>query len=155
MQTNEDALLSQLTDIHLPESISFWPIAWGWWVLFLLLVLLIFGSFVWIFRYKKRNRYRKQALAAFDQLELTAISESLALNQLAGLIKRTLSASKKEKAYIALSTNSAFSEILRQTMTEEEVELLTQGRYKRQVTQAVTVDVLAKSVRHWIKHHKL
>jgi hypothetical protein len=155
MQTNQDALLSQLKDIHLPDSVSFWPIAWGWWVLFLLLALLIFGSSVWIFRYKKRNRYRKQALAAFDQLALTDISESLALNQLAGLIKRTLSASKKEEAYIALSSNSAFSEILRQTMTEEEVELLTQGRYQRLSTQSIPIEALAKNVRHWIKHHKL
>ncbi|MEC7549612.1 MAG: DUF4381 domain-containing protein, partial [Pseudomonadota bacterium] len=40
---DSEELLAQLADIHLPAEISFWPPAFGWWILALL--LLVAGSF--------------------------------------------------------------------------------------------------------------
>lgn len=61
-------LLDQLPPLHLPEPISFWPPAVGWWLLlFLLLVLLSF--FVhYAIKYKRRNRLRKAALRQLDKI---------------------------------------------------------------------------------------
>lgn len=59
--------LAQLKDIHLPETVAWWPLAWGWWlVIGLLLVALITGFVLWL-RHRRHNRYRHQALARLEQ----------------------------------------------------------------------------------------
>ena len=66
MQSN---VLSQLKDIHTPEPIGWWPLAWGWYVV---IVTLIIGV-VLLFTYLKKRRsqllVKKAALNAMHQLE--------------------------------------------------------------------------------------
>lgn len=50
-----------LRDIHLPDAISWWPLAPGWWAAVLLL-LLITGVMVWLRRSRLRRRLRTTAL---------------------------------------------------------------------------------------------
>jgi len=57
--------LSALRDIHLPEPVSFWPLAPGWWVLAGLVVLSAVGAYVLV-----RRRRRGLRRAALDELEL-------------------------------------------------------------------------------------
>jgi len=52
------ALSEQLRDVHLPEAISWWPLAWGWWAL-LAIILCIVITVVWFIRKSiVNNRYR-------------------------------------------------------------------------------------------------
>ena len=51
---DSEELLAQLADIHLPAEISFWPPAFGWWILALL--LLIAGSFATRKLYEKAEQ---------------------------------------------------------------------------------------------------
>jgi hypothetical protein len=53
--------LSQLRDIHLPDPVSWWPLAPGWWGLFALLMLLS-GICVWFYKRFQSNRWREHAL---------------------------------------------------------------------------------------------
>ncbi len=59
--------LDQLADIHLPDGVSWWPLAPGWWMLLALLVISIIAFFIWRLR-KQQNHYRIVA-----QQELTKI----------------------------------------------------------------------------------
>ena len=52
--------LDQLADIHLPDGVSWWPLAPGWWILLALAILLALGFFIWRSR-KARNHYRRVA----------------------------------------------------------------------------------------------
>lgn len=52
--------LDQLADIHLPDSISWWPLAPGWWILIALIIVATIGFFIWR-RRKQQNRYRVTA----------------------------------------------------------------------------------------------
>ncbi|MBF0614330.1 MAG: DUF4381 domain-containing protein [Magnetococcales bacterium] len=63
-----------LRDIHLPDPISWWPPALGWWLLLLLTILLTLG---WLFWHRQAKRYqlRRTALA-----ELTRIAQQHAQN---------------------------------------------------------------------------
>jgi hypothetical protein len=54
--------LDQLKDIHLPQTVSYWPPAWPWWVL----VLTIIAACAFIIWHKKRQAWRKHAI---QQLE--------------------------------------------------------------------------------------
>lgn len=97
--------LANLRDIHLPEPISWWPPAPGWWLLALFLLLVIVG--LWsLWRYRRRQTPRRAALAALARLRvdfqrdgdstaaaagISALLRRLALryfprNQVAGLV---------------------------------------------------------------------
>jgi len=57
-----------LRDIHLPEAVSWWPLAIGWWLvlaLIILLPLLIWG----IRKLKARQLLRRQALSELASIE--------------------------------------------------------------------------------------
>jgi hypothetical protein len=57
-------VLAQLKDIHLPESIGWWPLAFGWYVVILIVLIL---AMVLVFFLHKRHR---NALAKNQALEL-------------------------------------------------------------------------------------
>ena len=60
--------LSQLRDIHLPEAVTFWPPAPGWWVL---LALIIVGL-VFLWRHAIAAMIRRRKLASvLEELERT------------------------------------------------------------------------------------
>lgn len=66
MQPNPSPL-DQLADIHLPTSVSWWPLAPGWWALLALLVIAFIAIFVWRYR-MQQNRYRKLARHELDRI---------------------------------------------------------------------------------------
>lgn len=60
-------LSEQLRDVHLPETISWWPLAWGWWVLITVLVLATATSSYFIYKNRAKNQYRKLATSSLKQ----------------------------------------------------------------------------------------
>ena len=56
-----------LADIHLPDTISAWPPAIGWWLLVLLGIAIIVGIFYGLKRHQQKWRYRRAALALLHQ----------------------------------------------------------------------------------------
>lgn len=62
--------LDQLAGLHLPEPVSAFPWAPGWWALLAAGVLLATAAVLALLRRHRRRRYRRQALA-----ELQAIAE--------------------------------------------------------------------------------
>jgi len=65
MTPSPDAL-AQLRDIHLPDAVSFWPPAPGWWVLWAGIFVLGFIVAAWLRR--RRRSADRVALAALDDL---------------------------------------------------------------------------------------
>ncbi|WP_051786232.1 DUF4381 domain-containing protein [Endozoicomonas numazuensis] len=53
--------LDQLRPNHLPDPVSFWPPAPGWWLSAVLVIAVITLITVLLIRYIRRNRYRRQA----------------------------------------------------------------------------------------------
>ncbi len=49
--------LPQFRDIQIPDGVSFFPLAYGWWVLLLTLFLLIIGVRLFIAFWKSRRKY--------------------------------------------------------------------------------------------------
>ncbi len=99
-KSNPDALksmqptqspLDQLSDIHLPGAVSWWPLAPGWWALLALLVIAVIVFFVW--RHKtKQNNYRTLALQQLDSIYANfQQSEDAAtfLHEVSVLLRRT------------------------------------------------------------------
>lgn len=59
--------LDQLADIHLPDGVSWWPLAPGWWILLALFVLAIIVFFI-IRQRKQQNHYRIIAQQELDSI---------------------------------------------------------------------------------------
>ncbi len=74
--------LDQLKDIHLPTDISIWPLAWPWWILIILLLIL---PILAIFLHRK-NRWRKQALVQLSNIAVT--NKTLCIQQCNRLLKQ-------------------------------------------------------------------
>lgn len=77
--------LDQLADIHLPDGVSWWPLAPGWWILLALLVIAVIGFFIWRQR-KQQNHYRVIA-----QHQLAGIYADYQQTQNAGAYLQALS----------------------------------------------------------------
>ena len=57
-----------LRDIHLPPEISWWPLALGWWLLFISILLLLFFSILF-FKNWKRSSLKREAHYALNLIE--------------------------------------------------------------------------------------
>lgn len=54
--------LAQLRDIHLPEAVSWWPLAPGWYALLIGLVFTLLVFIIWIWHLYNRGRAKRNAL---------------------------------------------------------------------------------------------
>jgi hypothetical protein len=71
-----------LRDIHLPDPVGWWPPALGWWLL-LGLTLLLLAMLVYLWRRRRRSRFRRLALRELDRLAQLPTGElAAALSQL-------------------------------------------------------------------------
>lgn len=78
------AQLAQLKDIHLPEAVSWWPLAAGWWLLLALLLTVVIALFVW--QAKQRHSGKRAALHCLAQL--SADTPTAFAAELSALLRR-------------------------------------------------------------------
>jgi len=79
-----------LKDIHLPDAVSWWPPALGYWLL-LLLIILIFSTVFIIFEIRQRSRIKKTALTEFKKIKQSYQQnpdDKTLVNALATLLRR-------------------------------------------------------------------
>ena len=100
--------LSQLRDIHLPEPISPWPPAPGWWILLVLSILLIVGTGYSVARYLNSRKYRREALAEYCKI-CSLEGDKERIQNLLELLRRTVISATGERHFASLSTNEFLS----------------------------------------------
>ena len=61
--------LANLNPLREPAAISWWPLAPGWWILMLLLLVGAAGLAWWLYRRYRRNRYRRLGLRALQHIQ--------------------------------------------------------------------------------------
>ncbi|MBA2710697.1 MAG: DUF4381 domain-containing protein [Tatlockia sp.] len=59
---SEPPELAKLHDIHLPEAIGWWPLAEGWYLLFLLVLIIICLASYYANRFHKNGKAKREAL---------------------------------------------------------------------------------------------
>lgn len=81
--------LSQLADIHLPEAVSSFPWAPGWWLLLVGTLALITGLGLWLFKRHQQRAWLRQAIRELDQLaSSTHLNDADIAQQLNQLLRR-------------------------------------------------------------------
>ncbi len=77
MKDFNSILLSQLRDIHGPESASMWPLAPGWW---LVVVLVLCAVFIAVKKYFRIKKYKKSWRYKIErELDVIAANEDMTL----------------------------------------------------------------------------
>jgi len=83
-----------IKDIHLPEAISWWPVAIGWWLLMVVLITAIIIFVIWFQHQSKQKEpkckalsFRKQVMSELREIQ-NITDDRLFLAQLSALLKR-------------------------------------------------------------------
>ncbi|MFM1897237.1 MAG: hypothetical protein RLZZ385_2311 [Pseudomonadota bacterium] len=154
-------LLAQLADIHMPEPVSFWPPAPGWWVLgALLLATAIFITL------KTVQAVRQRRICSFALQELERCyalyrqnlsgdanqARLLFVNQLNSVLRR-VALWHFPNAGIASLGGRAWVDFIKEkgdasSITDDIAEALGQGRFKTRCD--VDAEALNAFGRHWI-----
>jgi hypothetical protein len=67
--------LEQLAPAHAPPAIGWWPLAWGWWLLLALLLVLIAAAWAVRWYLKKHPRKTTEQRPSLRQLQQLALSQ--------------------------------------------------------------------------------
>ncbi len=159
---NQTDPLRQLRDIHLPDPVGLWPLAWGWWVLIALLAGALLAGFIYWRRHQRQRRYRQQAKAElgsayreFRQNGATAVY----LQQLSQILRRAALTAFPRKQVAGLK-GDAWLEFLDQSLpgadapfTQGEGRVLATGPY--QPTPQADVKVPHRLAINWIENHSV
>jgi cbb3-type cytochrome oxidase subunit 3 len=84
--------LDKLKDIHLPDAVSWWPLAPGWWILLVLFLLMIAIAIYLYIRSQRKSRQEiiiEQALQLFDSLQEQSLNPKALIMELSKLLRRT------------------------------------------------------------------
>ncbi len=87
--TADPGSLSRLHDIVLPDAVSWWPLAPGWYAVFTLTLLLLGLALWWGWHRWHKRRYRRRALAELRRLRDGDHDLRWAATQILILLKRT------------------------------------------------------------------
>ena len=151
---NQQDLLSQLRDIHLPEPVSWWPPAPGWWLV-AFVTLAALSAFLYFLRRRiVKNRYRKVALKMLSELD-GQDNGLVQLEEISALLRRVaIQAFGREK--VAVLAGEAWLAFLDKTGRTTDFStgvgrVLGSDLYRPSVEADVgQVQLIAKK---WIKEH--
>jgi cbb3-type cytochrome oxidase subunit 3 len=143
-----------LRDIHLPNPVSWWPLAPGWW----LLVGVMLAVIVWLFwRWKQQQRDEQSLALALSELERLQNKHGkdtkALLRELSVLLRRVAMTQYGRQAVSGL-TGAAWVKFLddkagKPLFSGKLAHLLTEVPYRPE-TQAETTALL-HAIRQWIK----
>jgi len=81
----------ELKDIHLPESVSWWPPATGYWIIITFIIVSILLYFL-VKKYRNKYKVRKIALTEFNRLKkeyTSTLNKKALVTSLSELIRRS------------------------------------------------------------------
>lgn len=147
-----------LEDIILPSAISFWPLAWGWW----LLIIIVCAAFIavgwWLSKRLKLKRKQQQAerLLIKNTEHLSGTALFIAVNtwlkiQAGDAYPQAQSLYGKE--WISFLNESANQSVF----SDQQTQALSQGLYQQQTlenTIQCEASELQKSALLWLKLSK-
>lgn len=149
---DSEELLAQLADIKLPEPVSWWPPAPGWW----LVLLLLLGLATLALKAYRRKRSRQLLLrSALAELQRSALDANDALSQLNAVntVLRRVALFHYSAKQVAGLSGQRWAEFLRDTdgaptMSDALFAAFAQGRFQRSVS--IDENELAEFARLWI-----
>jgi hypothetical protein len=157
-----------LADIHLPNSVSAWPPAIGWWLLVLLVIIFVIGIVLVIKKYRQKWGYRKAALALLKQQYQSHLAtehtpqesqqKTVALGLLR-ILKRTAISAYPNLPISALHGQAWLDFLDQQTpkilFTESTIaQWILTKQYQSSANTDIDLSQLYHACQYWIKKHR-
>lgn len=151
-----------LKDIHLPDPVSWWPLAPGWWLLLLILLLAV-AAVWWRLRAgaPRRRIKRLRTIAAIELERLQAGYErskdpGRTMQELSILLRRVAMTLAPRNQVAGLSGDNWISWLaatdVQNEFDSESLRLLANGPYQR--TQDHDMDAVIRTCRRWLESFK-
>ena len=157
--------LQNLHDIALPQTVGWWPLAPGWYVLTVVLVL---AAAAWSLRAWRRysaDRYRREALAELERLRRDMRQDerrSAALAALPVLLKRAALAAYPRTEIAPLSgmswrcfLDTSSSGQLFADVAGETLLALAYGNSAARPLEQAEIDALCSAIEFWLRNHRV
>ncbi|MCU4676879.1 DUF4381 domain-containing protein [Catenovulum sp. 2E275] len=109
--------LAAFKDIQMPDPVSWWPLAWGWWLLIALAILLVTGLIFGFIRYQKKQRAKKQAIRLINQLD-----DNASINALNTLLKQAMLSYFPREQVASLSGRAWYEFLIAQLKPNDQAE---------------------------------
>jgi len=148
----------QLRDIHLPDSIGWWPPAMGWWLLAVLIPLLCF-LIIWLYKRITRKTAVKTAKKLLIKLKQDdSLDDKAKLDQLSVLIRRvaiSVSPRKQAASLVGFSWLEYLDSTVKGTpFTEGAGRFLADTHYQQSISPNLDINVLVAVCEDWLKAQK-
>ena len=145
----------ELRDIHLPDAVSWWPLAPGWWLLGILILLILF-IFPKIIKRIKSKPINRTALLEFKKIEYAfqQHQDNTRLAQDISVLLRRICISYKSREDVASLTGyewlSQLNKMTNNNAFSEQIgEILFNAPYQKQ--SQFNSNELINSCKNWIK----
>lgn len=145
--------LAQLRDIHLPEPITWWPPAYGWWLLLALVCLALALSVGYCVGRYRANRYRRDAIAELDALFSNHSDSAELVAGTSALLKRAAIQASGEPCR-PLHGESWLAFLLQHCPACSKSALAPIGAAQYQPLATIDSNALYKHARLWLRKHK-
>lgn len=150
----------QLADIHLPDSVSIWPLAPIYWLV--LALVIVVAIMIWLLRHRRHlNAYRRASI----QLLRNSLSTIDSKNNVALVIQTNMEILRRvakqlgAPTSVLTSSNSNFIEWLKlaspkstHLLTKDVENLMIDGLY--QPSPKGDSDKVSAFTEHWLVHHR-
>ncbi|MEJ8475067.1 DUF4381 domain-containing protein [Roseibium algae] len=141
--------LDQLRDIRLPEAISWWPVAPGWWALLSLVCALVVSAVIWTWIRRRSSRF----LALRELEAIDPEREEVFITQISSLLRRV---ARRRSAGADVLTGEAWSAFLmegKHGMNRDTATLLAIGPYGPPANQNFEPKALRAETATWIRRN--
>ncbi len=151
--------LQDLRDVHLPDPISWWPPAFGWWMILVLIIIAV-SVLLWAKAYYRRTRPRRFALAQLKSVKqqyAQDLDDQWAIREVSHLLRR-YALSVFSRSDVAGLSGKAWLKFLDDTgrtnqFSEGPGQSLQSGPYQAQVSTSASE--LLPLVEQWIQQVRI
>ena len=150
MATNID--LSGLRDLHLLQEPSIWPLAVGWWLVLVGLLVLVLCGILWYIIWRQRPVV--YACRKAKQIEDKTTDDLTYLKQMSALLKRVAIATDGRNKIAPLSDEKwqAFLEKrVDAVFTKKEAHLIAFAPYEQKLKESIDKAILTQKISEWIQ----
>jgi len=154
-QLNE-ILQQQLRDVHLPEPISWWPLAAPWWALLCLIVLALFFAIRAFRNNRARNAYRRHAVsqlsAHYKKWQSNADTSAYLQSANAVLKRASLHLDESARQLSGSAWLRYLSQFSPHNLSELTETALSQGIYQK--APEYDVEKIQQELTQWLLKHE-